>query len=138
MRKHKFRLVCSIVVMVALQVGSDPAANAGPWLSSFFGEGSSAGSSSLVLKAGKQKCQRVFVCDYFTPATSCSAPPCCKKGHWEKNCEKKPKGPSTPSKTSDPSPMNHSCYPVCKATIPLRSTSVFFAKRSTRTLSRSI
>jgi hypothetical protein len=35
----------------------------------------------------RKKCKKVMVCDYFAPATSCSAPPCCKKWHKEKVCE---------------------------------------------------
>ncbi|MGE5261257.1 MAG: hypothetical protein ACM3MH_10330 [Actinomycetota bacterium] len=42
---------------------------------------------SLIVKVHKH-CTKVFVCDYFAPATSCSVPPCCKKGHWEKTCVK--------------------------------------------------
>ena len=42
---------------------------------------------SLIIKIKKnQKCSLAFVCDYFNPATSCSKPPCCKKGHIEKEC----------------------------------------------------
>jgi hypothetical protein len=42
---------------------------------------------SLMVKIKKnKKCSLTFVCDYFNPATSCSKPPCCKKGHIEKEC----------------------------------------------------
>ena len=113
MRKYKLHFVYAFVLIVGVQM---VAAHASSWLSNSVSEQISAGSTGLVLKAAKKHCQRVFVCDYFAPATSCSTPPCCKKGHWEKNCEKTSKGnPSNnPSKASDSSPMNHPCYPSCQ------------------------
>jgi hypothetical protein len=42
---------------------------------------------SLIMMVHKH-CTKVFVSDYFAPAMACSAPPCCKKGHWENTCVK--------------------------------------------------
>jgi hypothetical protein len=110
MRKRQFYFVCVFVLIVGFHLGFDLTADARTSLSGPAHEGFSPGSASLVLKVAKKSCQRVFVCDYFAPATSCSAPPCCTKGHWEKNCETKPTGkPSTPSTLKD-----HPCYPTCQ------------------------
>ena len=39
-----------------------------------------------IKKEDKSKCTKLMVCDHFAPATWCSAPPCCKKWHFEKYC----------------------------------------------------
>jgi hypothetical protein len=46
-------------------------------------------ASGIVIKIKKEKCEKEKVCDYFAPASSCSNPPCCKRWHFEKNCEPK-------------------------------------------------
>ena len=59
-------------------------------------------SSGLIIEIKKKKnCTVAFVCDFFNPATSCANPPCCKKGHTEKECE--PAG-QTPNTTPAPAP----------------------------------
>jgi hypothetical protein len=72
----------------------------------------------LQVKKKKNKCIKVFECDYFAPATACSTPPCCKKGHWEKNCDvDKAQAPAgntaqapAPEKTEDkPAPSKQYC-----------------------------
>ncbi len=35
----------------------------------------------------KKNCTKLVVCDYFAPATWCSAAPCCKKWHYENHCQ---------------------------------------------------
>jgi hypothetical protein len=90
MRKYQLHL-CAFVLLVSFQLSFDLTAAASPWLSSSLSASLSSGSTSLLTTA-KTRCEKVFVCDYFAPATSCSAPPCCKKGHWEKNCEKQSQG----------------------------------------------
>jgi hypothetical protein len=69
-----------------------------------------AGNAEAHSKHCKNK---VFACDYFAPQTSCSAPPCCKKGHWE--CANKesdgsspPPPPATPA-TPPEKPKKLSC-----------------------------
>jgi len=113
MCRYGFHLVYVFVLIIGGQMTT---ADAHSWSSNHFSERFAAGSTGFVVKVAKKHCPRVFVCDYFAPASSCSAPPCCKRGHWEKNCEKASKDdPSnTPSKASDPSPMNHPCYPTCQ------------------------
>ena len=60
----------------------------------------------LIVKIKKTKnCTVVFVCDFFNPATSCANPPCCKKGHTEKEC--KPAG--APATTPAPEPASGQC-----------------------------
>ncbi len=60
--------------------------------------------SGLIVKIKKKKhCTVVFVCDFFNPATSCASPPCCKKGHIEKDCEPVDGAPATtPAQPPDP------------------------------------
>jgi len=40
------------------------------------------------LQVKKKQCVKIFDCEYYAPASYCSNPPCCKKGHWEKVCDK--------------------------------------------------
>jgi hypothetical protein len=35
----------------------------------------------------KKNCMKIFECEYYAPATACSQPPCCKRGHWHKVCD---------------------------------------------------
>src|ERR1043166_1554677 len=50
-------------------------------------------------EAHKHCKDKVFSCDYFAPKTSCSTPPCCKKGHWE--CPNKDSGGTSSSGTPE-------------------------------------
>ena len=115
MHKCKISVVGAFILVVAFQVGIVVVADARPLLPGPTDKGLSANGGGLVLKVSKKHCQRVFVCDYFAPATSCSVPPCCKKGHWEKNCEKKAKSKSGESTPSNPTLEKHTCYPICQA-----------------------
>jgi hypothetical protein len=45
---------------------------------------------NYVIQVKKKKCTKIFECEYYAPATACSQPPCCKKGHWYKVCDEKP------------------------------------------------
>jgi hypothetical protein len=45
---------------------------------------------NYVIQVKKKKCVKIFECEYYAPATACSQPPCCKKGHWYKECDEKP------------------------------------------------
>jgi hypothetical protein len=79
-------------VFAALVIGSFCAVGAIGPCNAFPGESGTQSLQKLmdnpVLQVKKKnKCIKVFECDYFAPATACSTPPCCKKGHWEKNCE---------------------------------------------------
>ena len=114
MQNRKIKFIFAFVLVAALQVSIDLPAHADAWLSGSIDRGHSAAWGGLVLKVSKKHCQRVFVCDYFAPATSCSVPPCCKKGHWEKNCEKKGKSKTGESAPSNPT-SEHTCYPICQA-----------------------
>jgi hypothetical protein len=69
---------------ILIALGVTGSAKADTW---FGGVGAQLSEPSLIVKVHKH-CTKVFVCDYFAPATSCSVPPCCKKGHWEKSCVK--------------------------------------------------
>jgi hypothetical protein len=82
LKTRSARVVFFIAMLVAL--GMMGSAKAGIWMS---GVGSQLSEPSLIVKVHKH-CTKVFVCEYFAPATSCSPPPCCKKGHWEKSCVK--------------------------------------------------
>jgi hypothetical protein len=112
MCKRRFHLVLALVLIAAVQIGFDLTGSANPWVPGSPLKGFSAASPSLVLKIKKKHCERIFVCDYFAPTASCSAPPCCKKGHWEKHCEKKPK--TSESTLSNSGPESHPCYPICQ------------------------
>jgi hypothetical protein len=112
MHKCGFHLVLALLLIVALGLGFNLTGHANPWWGSTR-DGLSAASAGLLLKVTKKHCERVFVCDYFAPATSCSTPPCCKKGHHEKHCEKKSKG--SDSMSSDSALKSHPCYPLCQA-----------------------
>lgn len=79
-----FFIPISVAMFLAWFVG--PGARAAPWIAGSIG--SRLSEPSLIVKVHKKHCIKVFACDYFAPATSCSTPPCCKKGHWEKSCEK--------------------------------------------------
>ena len=79
----KKRFAKAGIIAILAAAGMMGGAKAGAW----GGAGVQLPEPSLVIKVHKH-CTKVFVCDYFAPATSCSAPPCCKKGHWEKSCVK--------------------------------------------------
>ena len=114
MHKRAISVVCTFILVVAFQAGFVLIADARPLLPGPTDKGLPANWAGLVLKVSKKQCQRVFVCDYFAPATSCSVPPCCKKGHWEKNCEKKGKSKIGESAPSNPT-SEHTCYPIRQA-----------------------
>lgn len=69
----------------------------------------------LQVKKKKNNCIKVFECDFFAPNTACTTPPCCKKGHWEKNCDDKNVQAPAPEKTEDkqkteaPAPSKQYC-----------------------------
>jgi hypothetical protein len=67
-------------------------------------------SSGLIIEIKKKKnCTVVFVCDFFNPATSCANPPCCKKGHTEKECEPVGQAPDTTTPPPAPEPTAGQC-----------------------------
>jgi hypothetical protein len=109
MRKCGLHLLLAIAVTAALGAGFDLAGNAAPWWPGSSREGLSAAAPGLVLQAKKKHCERVFVCDYFAPANSCATPPCCKKGHSEKHCEKE-----SNSTSGDSMLKSHPCYSICQ------------------------
>jgi len=116
-----------ILAGLSLPWGPSQKAVANGWSPNTSGTRLAARWSSLIVKANSKKhCQKVFVCYYFAPATSCSSPPCCKKGH--KECaENAPEssnsganGPSGGSPTL-PSPFNerprwrnHGCFAMAR------------------------
>jgi hypothetical protein len=104
MRSCGLLLVALALVALAL-AGTATSASA---LAALLGMSSdSAGPPpGLIVKIKKTKnCTVVFVCDFFNPATSCANPPCCKKGHTEKEC--KPAG--APATTPAPEPASGQC-----------------------------
>ena len=59
----------------------------------------------------KGHCEKIFECDYFAPNTSCSTPPCCKKGHWEcaNDGGNTANAPETPKETPKAEPSKQYC-----------------------------
>ena len=72
------------------------------------GAGSDLASGLIVEIKSKKKCKKVFVCDFFAPASSCANPPCCKKGHKEKDCEPADGAPAT-TPAPAPEPASGQC-----------------------------
>src|SRR5262249_43366673 len=100
---RKYWAVFFVPALVAMSLAClfGSRANAGTGITGTIG--SQLSESSLLVKVHKH-CKKVFVCDYFAPATSCSTPPCCQKGHREKDCgqddgtKEKLLEPTTPQK----------------------------------------
>ena len=101
MRKYWAVFFVPVLIAISLAWLFGSGAKAGSWIAGTIG--SQLSESSLIVKVHKH-CRKVFVCDYFAPATSCSTPPCCKKGHREKDCgpddgtKEKLLEPATPQK----------------------------------------
>jgi hypothetical protein len=111
---RNFGLPPLAVVLVAITfAGALTATTSASALAALFGMSGDWANrpSDLITKIKKKKhCTVEFVCDFFNPAASCANPPCCKKGHIEKDCEPVEKAPTTtPAPTPAPEPETGHC-----------------------------